>query len=162
MDGRRRALLALPGAALAAGCGFQLRRPPEMPFKRIALVGFGPQSALADELRRTLGLTVQVVTAASQAEVVLQSLLDVREKNIVASTAAGQVREVLLRIKFEFRARTPGGRELMPRAELLQERDMSYNETLALPKAQEEAQLYREMQTDIVRQVMRRLSTLRA
>jgi len=159
---QRRSILALGAAAsLAAGCGFQLRRPPAMPFQRLALSGFAPRSPLAEDFRRTLAGSVQVVAAASQAEVVLVALLDAREKSVVASTSAVQVREVQLRLKFNFRAQTPGGRVLMPATELLLTRDMSYNETQALAKAQEEAQLYRDMQADVVAQVLRRLSAVK-
>jgi len=41
-------------------------------------------------------------------------------------------------------------------------RDMSYSEELALPKEQEEALLYRTMQSDIVSQVLRRLAAVQA
>jgi LPS-assembly lipoprotein len=157
----RRSWLGWAAAGLLAGCGFQLRRPPELQFKRIALTGFAPRSALAEEFRRSLAEGTQVVDAASQADVVLVALLDTRERGVVASTSAVQVREVQLRLKFSFRVLTPAGRVLMPTSELLLTRDMSYNETQALAKEQEEAQLYREMQVDVVTQVLRRLSTLK-
>lgn len=161
---RRRALAA--GAALGAlaalgGCGFQLRRPPSLPFQRIALTGFAKRSPLAEELRRTLGASVTVVEAPAQAELVLHALTDVRERSVVASTSSGQVREVTLRLRFEFRAELPGGKELVPPTELVLTRDMSYSETIALAKQLEEAQLYREMQSDVVAQVTQRLSTVR-
>jgi len=159
---RRRSFIALGAATgLSTGCGFQLRRPPAMPFRRLALTGFAPRSPLAEDIRRSLAGTVQIVEAPSQAEVVLVALLDGREKSVVASTSAVQVREVQLRLKFNFRAQTPSGRVLMPTTELMLTRDMSYNETQALAKEQEEAQLYRDMQTDVVAQVLRRLSAVK-
>lgn len=158
---QRRTFIALSATGPLSACGFALRRPPALPFNRIALSGFAARSPLADELRRTLSATVQVVEAPSQAEVLLVALLDTREKTVVASTAAGQVREVQLRVKFNFRAQTPGARVLVPTAELLLTRDMSYNETQALAKEQEEARLYGEMQSDVVSQVLRRLSALK-
>ena len=51
--------------------------------------------------------------------------------------------------------------ELLPAATVLLARDLSYNESLALAKAQEEEELYREMQSDVVMQVLRRLSAVR-
>jgi LPS-assembly lipoprotein len=159
---RRRALLALaPAAAVVAGCGFQLRRPPELPFSRLALSGFAPRSPLADELKRTLAQTVEVVEQVNQAEAVLQSLVDRREKSVTASTAAGQVRGIQLRVRFEFRLVTPGGREYIPDTVLQLARDMSYSETFALAKEQEEQQLYAAMQTDIVQLLMRRLAEVK-
>ena len=48
-----------------------------------------------------------------------------------------------------------------PPADLLLTRDMSYSETSALAKAQEELLLYRAMEDDIVAQVLRRLSSIK-
>jgi LPS-assembly lipoprotein len=157
---RRAALLALAGSALA-GCGFQLRQPPRMGFGRIALTGFEARSPMAQELRRQLGATARVVEGPGQADVVLHALDDVRERSVVASTSAAQVRELQLRVKFNFRASTPGGRELIPRVELLLSRDLSYSETAALAKETEEAELFREMQADVAEQVLRRLASLK-
>jgi len=71
------------------------------------------------------------------------------------------VREVQLRVKLEFQLRSPGGRVLIPATELLLSRDMSYSETIALAKEQEETQLYNSMQSDIVAQLMRRLARVK-
>ena len=160
---RRLALLALAsGLSSLSGCGFDLRQPARVSFGSIALVGFARRSPLAEELKRQLQKQIPVLDTPDKAEVVLQALDDVREKSVVASTAAAQVRELQLRLKFNFRARTPGGRELIPRAELLVQRDLSYSETAALAKELEENELFREMQSDIVAQVLRRLAAVTA
>ena len=148
------ALAALPG------CGFQLRQPPSLSFASISLLGFAPRSALAEELRRQLLTQVQVLDDSNKAAVVLQALEDKRERSVVASTSAAQVRELRLRLKLSFRVQTPAGRELTPRVELLAQRDLSYSETAALAKEQEELVLFRDMQADIVAQVLRRLAAL--
>ena len=160
----RRLALGWIGALALAGCGFQLRRAPELRFSSIALAGFAPKSPLADELRLNIAAssTTRLVEAASQAQVVLESLADGREKSVVASTAFGEVRELQLRSRFSFRLRTPQGRELIPATEILLSRDMSYRESAALAKEQEEAALYRSMQNDIVAQVLRRLAAVPA
>ena len=155
-----RRLFLAAAATLLAGCGFQLRQPPKLHFASIALVGFAPRSPMAEELRRQLALQVRVLGDAGKAEVVLKALEDLREKSIVASTSAAQVREIQLRVKLYFRADTPGGRELFARAELMAARDLSYLETAALAKETEEAELYREMQADVVTQVLRRLASV--
>jgi LPS-assembly lipoprotein len=159
----RRTLLAL-GLAGLAGCGFELRRAPELKFRTLALTGFAAKSPLAEELRMNVNAsrTTLIVDATSKAQVVLEALADAREKSVVASTAAGQVRELQLRARLNFRLRTPAGKELIPATEILLSRDMSYSETAALAKEQEEAFLYRAMQSDIVAQVMRRLAAIPA
>lgn len=160
----RRSALAVLGTAAFAGCGFELRRAPELRFRTIALAGFAPKSPLAAELRAQLGTspTTLVVESPLQAQVVLESLSDGREKSVVASTAFGEVRELQLRSRFSFRLRTPQGRELIPATEIALSRDMSYRESAALAKELEEESLYRAMQNDIAAQVMRRLASVPA
>ena len=163
MPGRRSVLAALVAGAVA-GCGFELKRAPELRFRTLQLVGFTARSPLAAELRTSIdaSTTTKVVDSAAQAQVVLEAIADSREKGVVASTAAGQVTEFQLRARFRFRLRTIGGKELIPSTEIVQSRDMSYTERAALGKEQEEATLYRAMQTDIVSQVMRRLASVHA
>ncbi len=158
---RRRWCAAVSSAALLGGCGFQLRGAPPLAFRSIALAGFALRSPLADELRIALAREVRVSDSTNEVDVVLQALADTRERSVVAQTSAAQVRAMQLRVRLQFKASTPSGRELLPAANLLLARDMSYNETLALAKAQEEAELFREMQSDIVMQVLRRLAAIR-
>jgi LPS-assembly lipoprotein len=157
---RREVFVSLAALGLV-GCGFELRQPAKLSFGSIVLIGFEPRSPLAAELRRQLAQQVRLLDTPDKAEVVLQALLDQREKGVVAQTAAAQVRDFQLRMKFDFRAQTPAGRELIPRTELLLTRDLSYTETQALAKEFEETELYREMQTDVVSQVLRRLASVR-
>ena len=156
----RRSLLVAAASGALVGCGFQLRQPPRLAFSSIALVGFAPRSPLAEEFRRQLAQQVRVLDTPDKAQVVLQALLDVRERSVVASTSAAQVREMQLRLKFNFRAHTPGGRELISKVELLLARDLSYTEVAALAKETEDTELFREMQADVVGQVLRRLAAV--
>jgi LPS-assembly lipoprotein len=162
MLSRRLALAAVVGGLSA--CGFELKRAPELHFKTVQLVGFAPRSLLADELRENIDAssTTKVVPSAAQAQVLLEALADTREKSVVASTPAGQVTEFTLRLRFRFRLRAQGGRELIPATEIVQSRDMNYTESAALAKELEEASLYRSMQSDVVSQVMRRLASVQA
>ncbi len=159
----RRRMMAAGAAVLLAGCGFELRRAPELAFRTIALTGFEAYSPLAEELRMQLGATptTTVVPVVTQAQVVMEALTDTRERSVVASTATGEVRELQLRARLRFRLRSASGRELIAATEILRSRDMNYSESLALAKEHEEAQLFRIMQSDIVSQVMRRLAAIR-
>jgi len=162
---RRRAwLAALAGAAALSGCGFQLRRAPELPFKTLHLVGFKPTSPMGVALRRALATSTgtRLVEARPQAEVIFEVLGDAEEKSVVAYTASAQVRELQLRSRLVFRLQTASGRELIARTEIVQSRDMSYKESDALAKEQEEQLLYRAMQDDIALQVLRRLAAVKA
>lgn len=167
MDARTpRRLLLIQGAALAlGGCGFQLRGAPELAFSSL-YINATDNSALGTELKRNLASlgTLQLVSEAAQAntaQAILDVLAEQREKTVVGVNASGQVREFQLRVRVRFRLRTPQGKELIPDTELLQQRDISFNETAVLAKESEEALLYRYMQTDIVQQLMRRLAAVR-
>jgi LPS-assembly lipoprotein len=163
MDRRRTLSLLLSAAAAAAvaGCGFQLRQAPNFAFNSIHITN---SSSLVNELRRSMGASgaVQVLDSATQAQVVLELLSEQREKVVVGMTATGQVREFQLRTRLRFRLRTPGGKELIPDTELVQQRDISFNESAVLSKETEENLLYRDMQNDLVQQLMRRLAAVKS
>ncbi len=76
-------------------------------------------------------------------------------------TDAGPLRRGL-RLRVRFKLRTPNGDEPIPETEILQQRDVTYNETNALSKEAEEAMLYKDMRTDIVQQLLRRLSAVKS
>jgi LPS-assembly lipoprotein len=159
----RRWLLSASIVALLAGCGFQLRQAPHFAFNSIYVVA-AANSSTANELRRGIAAADQVVVAPAPeaAQVVLDLLGDQREKVVVGLNASGQVREFQLRTRLKFRLRTPQGKELIPETELLQQRDISFNESAVLAKEAEENLLYRDMQTDIVQQLMRRLAAVKS
>jgi len=162
---KRRPLLVLAAAAaVLAGCGFELRRAPDFAFNSIA-VAAAPNSAMANELKRSIAADgkVTVVDAARRdsAQVVMDFVSEQREKVVVGMSATGQVREFQLRTRLKFKLRTPQGKELIPETELLQQRDISFNESAVLAKESEENLLYRDMQSDIVQQLMRRLAAIK-
>jgi LPS-assembly lipoprotein len=156
----RRLILALPLLGMGASCGFKLRGAANLHFNSIALTGFAPRSPLAEELRTVLERSVVVEPAPAKAEVVLLSLTDARTRKAVAFTASGQVRDMQLRTVFRYRVHTPSDRELIAESEISLYRDLTFIEVKALGKEQEEQALYREMQSDIVLQVMLRLSAI--
>ena len=163
---QRRVLLTLAPAALLAGCGFRLRGVPEFSFGSLYIAAPNG-SSLARELQRTLEgsssrlVVLQDPASMPKAEAIMDLLQEQRERVVVGLNASGQVRELQLRLRIKFKLRTPGGEELIPDTELLQQRDISYNETIALAKEAEEALLYRNMQTDLVQQLLRRLSAVK-
>ena len=165
---QRRAFLVFSASAASLallslnGCGFALRKAPNFAFSTL-YSGLAESSPLGVELRRSLEATgkVRVVTDArriSEAQVVLEVLQDRREKVVLSLNSSGQVREFQLRLLFSFRLRTLAGRELIPASEIALQRDISFNESAVLAKEAEEALLYRDMQSDVVQQVTRRLA----
>ena len=154
--------LALLSLALAA-CGFHLRSSQEFAFKTIAISPTAG-SPVAQDLARHFGKSlVPLAPAAGQAapEVVLQIVQEVRERNIVSVNASGQVRELQLLVRLKFKVRTPQGVDLIDMTEISQQRDSSFNESSALAKEAEEVLLFRDMQSDIVQQMLRRLAAIK-
>ena len=152
-------------AASLGGCGFALRKAPDFAFSTL-YTSLAETSPLGLELRRSLEATgkVKVITDQRQlaeAQVVLEALLDQREKVVLSLNATGQVREFQLRLRFRFRLRTLEGKELIPASEIALQRDISFNESAVLAKEAEEALLYRDMQSDVVQQILRRLAAVR-
>ena len=156
------AALMATGAVAITGCGFKLRGSFTYAFKTL-YSGFVETSTLGNEFKRVLATdsALTLVTTAEKAQVVLDVISEQREKVVVGITSSGQVREFQLRIRMKFRLRTPAGKEIIPETELLVQRDVSFNETAVLAKENEEAVLYRDMQTDMVQQLLRRLSAIK-
>jgi LPS-assembly lipoprotein len=163
---QRRTVIALMGVSALAGltgCGFHLRGAQNYAFGTLAVMP-QPGGPLALELRRSIGAAVRVLKAdepLTQAQLVLDILQEQREKIVVGVNSSGQVREFQLRVRVKFRVRTPQGKELTPESEILLTRDISFNESAVLAKEAEEALLYRDMQTDAVQQLLRRLAMIR-
>jgi len=67
------------------------------------------------------------------------------------------VREFQLTKRVTFALRDAGGRDWLPSAEIVVRRSFSFNESEVLAREAEEARLLREMQTDAVQQILRRL-----
>ena len=160
----RTAVLAMSLTMLLAtlpGCGFQLRGSNgqySMPFKTIFL-GFAETSALGTELKRNLrgSDAVTVVTDAAKAEALFDVLGESRGKQILSLNSQGRVREYLLTYTLIFKLRDAKGAELLAPTEITLKRPITFNENQVLGKESEETLLYRDMQTDLVQQIMRRL-----
>jgi LPS-assembly lipoprotein len=150
-------------SVVLTSCGFHLRNSQVFSFETIALPT-GPASPIATDIARHLGDKVipeQHRPGARAAQVVLDILQEQREKTVVAVNASGQVRELQLLIRLRFKVRTPQGDVLLSTTEITQHRDITFNETSALAKEAEELLLYRDMQNDIVQQVLRRLAAVK-
>ncbi len=164
MTMRLSATLLLAIALMLTACGYKLRGAPSFAFDTIT-VAAAQGGPVAAELRRALGdrLVASAPAAPTAAShVTMDILLEQREKTVVGVNAAGQVREFQLRIRARFRLRNDSGKELIEESEILQQRDISFNESAVLAKEVEEGLLYRDMQSDIVQQLMRRLAAVKS
>jgi LPS-assembly lipoprotein len=156
----RRAAAALLAAALA-GCGFHLRGDTAFPFSSI-YVNVPASPPMSSELARSLASSnAKVVESAANAEVVLDVPVVVDDKDVLSLSSGGAVREYQLVKRVAFRLHDKEGLDWTPAGEIVVRRSYTFNETQVLARDLQEQRLLREMQTDAVQQLMRRLATAR-
>jgi LPS-assembly lipoprotein len=154
-----RAALALTVTLLLAGCGFQLRGTADLPFETLYLPPANTPG-IALDLKRNVqsGTHTTVVDDPKKAEAVLEFSQELRDRLILALSASGRVREYQLRYRVAFRVHDGKGSEFVPTSTLQLTRDITYADSDVLSKEAEEQLLYRDMQSDMVQQIMRRLA----
>ena len=150
--------LALALALMIAGCGFKLRGRADVPFETLYIPG--ATGGIALELRRNIqaGTGTRVVDDPKVADAILQFSEETREKHILSLTAAGRVREFQLRYRVGFRVQDIKGNQYVPQSSIQLTRDITFNDAAILAKEAEEQLLFRDMQTDMVQQILRRLA----
>ncbi len=152
-----RALIPVLLALLLAACGFQLRSAQPLPFTSLYIAENWELGAVLKRNIRALGNT-QLAESPQQAQAVFTLIGEAREKNILSLSGTGRVREFQLRYRLAFRVHDLKGREFIAPTEIVLVRDISFSDDRVLAKEQEEALLYRDMQNDMVQQLMRRLA----
>ena len=148
--------------ASVAGCGFQLRGAAHLPFSTVYLNG-AENSTLTNELRRILRANsdVKFVNTPQEAEAIVELAAEQRTKDILSFNAQGRAREYTLTLLINLRVHDGKGREFLKPATLKQTREISFNDGEVLAKENEEALLYRDMQSDLVQQILRRVSSIK-
>jgi LPS-assembly lipoprotein len=82
---------------------------------------------------------------------------EMREKHILSLGGQGRVREYQLRFRVGYKLTDGKAATFIAPTEILLKREISFNDSEVLAKEAEEALLYRDMQTDAVQQLLRRL-----
>lgn len=159
-----RLLLAVIIAAVLTGCGFHLRGTVSgnLPYKTfyIALPDTSEINVWLQRYIKASGNT-EIVSDARNAEAIFQQVSDGRQKTILSVNAQGRVREYRLQMNYTFRVVNAKGQILVAPSEINLIRDITYNDSAVLAKDLEEAMLWRDMNTDLVNQIMRRLSLIK-
>ena len=149
-------------AALVASCGFHLRGDASFPFSSI-FVNAPSSPPISTELNRSLASasSAKIADSAAAAEVVLEVPVVVDDKDVLSLSSGGSVREYQLVKRVQFRLHDKNGIDWMPAGEIVVRRAYTFNETQVLARDLQEQRLLREMQTDAVQQIIRRLQTAR-
>jgi LPS-assembly lipoprotein len=153
---------ALGLAALVQGCGFKLRGATTMSFASL-YTNFSQNSPVGADFRRILRsqADVALVDEAVKAQLRLIILNDNREREIVGYSATGRPREYQLRQILRYQLQDRKAEAIGDPVNIIVRRDISTSDAELNAKQQEEELLYKEMQSDIVEQLIRRLSAAR-
>ena len=151
-------LLLIAFAFAVAGCGFQLRGTQDVPFRTLYIPN--AKTGIALDLKRNIeaGTDAKVVDDPKGADAILELSNEAREKIILSLSGTGRVREFRLRYSVNFRVHDGKGRDYVPLSTVQISRDVTYSDAEILAKEAEEQLLFRDMQSDVVQQLLRRLA----
>ena len=159
---------SLLGLLLLAACGFQLRGSGgqyTLPFDKI-YIGLPVESPLAIDLKRSIrnnGPT-QIAPDEKSADGIVDVLTDpdrTHGKTILSLNSNGRVSQYQLSYTIVFKVRDRQGHELLGPTTIGLTRPLDFNDAQRLAKETEEAMLYRDMEKDLVQQMLRRMGALK-
>jgi LPS-assembly lipoprotein len=153
-------LVALALASGIAGCGFHLRGDVTYTFSTLYL-NSPANVPFTSELKRALAGngSMTLVDSAAAAQVVFDVSGVVDDKQVLSLSGGGRAREYLLTKRVTFALHDAAGKDWLPAGEIVIRRSYTFSESEVLAREAEEARLLRDMQTDAVQQVVRRLQT---
>ncbi|OHC70321.1 MAG: hypothetical protein A2045_13465 [Rhodocyclales bacterium GWA2_65_20] len=158
-----RRLLPITVTLLLAACGFQLRGAYTLPFDtlHITLPEIAPLHAL---LKRNIEASTRtrIVDDAKSAQAILTVTGDAPEKKVLSLNSAGQVREYELVRIFSFRIHDSANRDLMPPGRIVIRREITFSDAQVLSKESEEVLIWRDIQDDLVQQLLRRMAAAKS
>ncbi len=159
-------LLAL--ALTLSACGFHLRGSDgsfTLPFATL-YINLPEASPLAIDFKRNVRANggTEIVNEKGLADGVIDVLVDpdkTRTKTILSLDSNGRVREYQLGYTITFRVIDKNGVQLLAPTNISLNRPITFNESQLLAKETEEALLYRDMKTDMVQQMLRRIAAIK-
>ncbi|MDP2751517.1 MAG: LPS assembly lipoprotein LptE [Rhodocyclaceae bacterium] len=153
--------LTLTLAFSLSACGFKLRGTFDAKFAfETIYLALSETDELHAALKRAIesGKTTRIVGDPKTAQAIFSVVSDSKQKNILSLSGTGRVKEFQFVRTFSFRLHTAKGQNFLPPATIVIRRDMNFDDTLVLAKESEEAVLWRDIESDLVGQLMRRLT----
>jgi LPS-assembly lipoprotein len=153
-----RLLVGLAFAGVLVGCGFHLRGDVTYAFPTL-YVNSPPTAPITAELKRTLESAsgTHIVGSAKDAAVILDVTNVTDDKQVLSLSAGGRVNEYQLTKRVGFSLHDSDGHDWLPAGEIVVRRAYTFNESEVLAREHEETRMLKEMQTDVVQQIVRRL-----
>ncbi|HTH44626.1 MAG TPA: LPS assembly lipoprotein LptE [Oxalicibacterium sp.] len=165
LKNRRLFCALLISTVMLSACGFKLRGSvlgQNIPFKSI-YIDASDTSPLGSELRRNIRGSgeLTITETPEEAEAVLKIVSESRSKTILSLNSQGRVREYGLNYTVVIRVQDQHKADFLAPTSISLKRDISYNENQVLAKEAEEKMLYRDMQSDMVQQILRRVAAIK-
>ncbi len=147
---------------LLSACGFHLRghQPQDLQLAfQSVYIKAANESAFVADLRNALAFNkVTVSDHPEEGVLTLEIIAETSDKQILAMSSAGKIREFQLQYRVKLRAYDANLLNWLPEEEISLVRTLTFDDAQILAKEQEEALLYKDMRTDAVMQALRRLS----
>jgi LPS-assembly lipoprotein len=143
-------------ALLLASCGFELRGDPQVGMQRLYISSDVPSQVQAEIKRALAAGPTRVVATEKESEAHLHILQENRDKNVFTITGTGRVYEFQLKLIVRYEVRIPGREEpVIAPTEIIARRVVTYSESAPTAKEAEEQLLFKDMQLDLARQILR-------
>jgi len=150
---------------ILVACGFHLRGEGSftLPFKTLYVKAANDYSPFVIQLKRAIEANnVKLAATPEQAELTLEIVSEIPDRQILTLSSAGRVQEYRLQYRVTLRAYDQKQQDWLNFKKITMRRDFSYDDSQVLAKKQEEAQLYKSMYIDAVQRVMRQLNHAKA
>ncbi len=141
-------------------CGFHMRGAEDLSFNSVFIQG--NTLVISKNLNKTLRTNgVKVLDSAENAELLLEMVGEESEKRILSLSGTGAVNEFELYYRVHYRTKRVDS-ELWSQVQTIESRrDYTFSDANLLAKQDEENRLNHDMQSDVIRALMHRLSALK-
>lgn len=157
-----RGLYILLLAVSLSACGFHLRGSYTLPWDTLYL-GLPENNEMHAQMKRGIEASTptRILNDANQAQASLVILGNTQSKSILSLSGTGLVREFQLTRVFAYKIQDAAGKELVPANQIILQRDMTFDDAHLFAKEAEETMIWKEMQNDLVQQLLRRLAAIK-
>lgn len=158
-------LLVLLGFSFVAveGCGFHLRGSAALPdsLKTMYIQGVNIQRGIGRDLKKALERNGTVVLETYQENSAILSVLDyVSERRVLSVDSNAKVNEYRLYGMLRFSVTDSDGKTLLGSREVEAVRDLRFDQNQVLGKSEEETEVRKQIDQQLVQSVLRMLTTI--
>lgn len=159
LNANRNAILVLMLSALLSACGFHLRGDTPLAFKSAYVSG---STVINVPLKKHLSKQgVTVLDNAETAELQVELIKEENERRILSLNGSGAVSEYEFYYRVHYRTKLSSDELWSTPLTMEARRDLTYKDADVLAKQAEEKLLVKDMRTEVLNGVVRRISALK-